>query len=174
MWLRAIAVAVAALASAVPASAHGSAAPTCAASQLQIGLAKSYVAAGNIGGAIGFRNRSRSTCRLRGWPTLVALHRNGTRSRAGRTRSTMFGPYVDGFPVVTLRPGRRAEAVFAAGDNPAPGRTCREPYRWLRVTPPGTERPTLVSAWLPALDAYLADCTRIVVTMVVRPSQVGA
>jgi hypothetical protein len=42
------------------------------------------------------------------------------------------------------------------------------------VTPPGTERPTLVSAWLPALDAYLADCTRIVVTMVVRPSQVGA
>ena len=72
------------------ASAHGTAARTCATSQLRIRLAKSLVAAGNVGGYIAFTNRAGVTCRLTGWPKLVAVTRAGASTTAVRVRSTMF------------------------------------------------------------------------------------
>jgi hypothetical protein len=141
----------------------------CTTSQLKIRMLRSLVAAGNVGGYIGFRNRGAAPCRLTGWPTLVAF-RPGTRT-AVHVRSTMFGPHVAGVPVVTLRPGRLAGAAFATSDNPGPGKlTCTRPYLRLRVTPPGNSHSVVLSAWLPALDAYLPSCTRLNVTMVVPAS----
>ncbi len=143
----------------------------CTTSELKIGLVRSFAAAGNVGGYIGFANRASAPCRLTGWPTLVALTGAGGSTTAVHVRSTMFGPYVAGVPVVRLRHGEVAEAVFAGGDNPGPGETrCPSPYRHLRVTPPGNSHGVLVSAWLPYLDAYLPACTRISVTMVVPAS----
>ena len=155
------------------ASAHGTAARTCATSQLRIRLAKSLVAAGNVGGYIAFTNRAGVTCRLTGWPRLVAVTRAGTATTAVRVRSTMFGPRPNlrGVPVVILRPGATADAVFAGSDIPGPGQArCPHPYRRLRVTPPGSARSVTISAWLPGLDAYLPSCARIAVTMVVPAS----
>ena len=155
---------------AAPSSASVARARTCATSQLKIRMLRSLVAAGNVGGYIGFRNRGTTPCRLRGWPILVAFD-PGSRT-AVRVRSTMFGPYVTGVPVVTLRPGKLAGAAFATSDNPGPGKlTCPRPYRRLRVTPPGSSQSVVLSAWLPALDAYLPACSRITVTLVVPASE---
>jgi Protein of unknown function (DUF4232) len=143
----------------------------CTTPQLRIRLSRSLVAAGNVGGYIAFTNRSAATCRLTGWPTLVAV-RPGGSTVARRVRSTMFGPSsrLRGVPVVRLRPGATAKAAFAGSDT-GPGRTrCPSPYRRLRVTPPGSSRSVVLSAWLPALDAYLPSCSRIEVTMVVPAS----
>jgi hypothetical protein len=156
--------------SAVPSSHHASA-RVCPTSQLQIRLARSFVAAGNVGGYIAFVNRAGIACRLTGWPKLVAVTAVGRSTTALRVRSTMWGPHLAGVPVVTLRPGKAAGVAFAASDISGPGQTrCPPPYRHLRVTPPGNTRPVMLSAWLHALNAYLPACSRVTVTMVVRAS----
>jgi hypothetical protein len=61
--------------------------------------------------------------------------------------------------------------VFAGSDIPGAGHTrCPPPYSRLRVTPPGSSRSVVLSAWLPSLDAYLPACARLSVTMVVPAS----
>lgn len=162
----------------IPAAASGSQAADlrgCTTSQLKIRLIRSLVAAGNVGGYIGFTNRGSTACRLAGWPKLVGLTAAGSATTARHVRSTMFGPYVAGVPVVRLRPGIVAVAVFAGSDIPGPGETkCPSPYRRLRVFPPGNSRGVVLSAWLPRLDAYLPACSRIRVTMVVPASDLRA
>jgi len=164
-------VAATLVALAIVASAHGTPAPTCTTSQLRIRLVRSLVAAGNVGGYIAFTNRAGAPCRLTGWPTLVAVTRTGTSTTAVHVRTTMFGPSpkIRGVPVVTLRRGETAAIAFAGSDISGPGQTtCPPPYRRLRVTPPGSSRSVVLSAWLPSLDAYMPSCSRIKVTMVVR------
>jgi hypothetical protein len=83
----------------------------------------------------------------------------------------MFGPYVKGTPVVTLRNGERADAVFTGGEIPGPGHTsCGPHYRYLRVTPPRSSGSVLVSAWNAWLGKYLPNCGAIDVSMVVPSS----
>src|SRR5437016_3628332 len=100
-----------------PSRSQTAATRTCATSQLRIKLVKSLVAAGNVGGYIAFANRGSAPCRLTGWPRLVAVTAAGTSRAAVRVRTTMFGPSptMRGVPVVTLRPGDKAETVFAGG-----------------------------------------------------------
>jgi hypothetical protein len=146
----------------------------CRGSELEITLVRSFVAAGNVGGSIGFTNRAANSCNLTGWPRLVAVTKTGASTTAKRVRTTMFGPRPDivGVPVVKLRHGERAEAVFAGSDIPGPGETsCPPPYRRLRVTPLGNSQDVLLSAWLPNLDAYLPSCSRVVVTMMVPAAE---
>jgi hypothetical protein len=152
-----------------PSSATGVAAtgpPLCRGGALRITVVRSgLVAAGNIGGYIGLTNRSRHVCRLSGWPTVVAIRADGVSTTARHVRTTMFGPYrVRDVPVVVLRPGRRADAVYAGSDIPGDGRTsCPPPYLRLRVTPPRSSGATLIAARQPS-------CSGVIVTMVVRPS----
>jgi hypothetical protein len=146
---------------------------SCTTAELKITLVHSGAAAGTVGGYIGFINRTARPCRLTGWPALVAVTAAGDTTTARHRRSTMFGPRpnIKGFPVITIRRGQRADAVFTGTDIAGPGKTtCGRPYRYLRVTPPGNSHSVLVSAWLPALDAYLPRCGRIDVSMVVRAS----
>ena len=137
-------------------------------------MVASFAGLGTAGGFIGFTNRSSTVCRLTGWPTLVALSTAGTATTAVHVHATMFGPYSKGGlhikspPVVTLRHGERADAVFTGADDPYQGGTkCPSLYRYLRVTPPGNAHSVVLSAWLPWLNAYLPGCTRIDVSMVV-------
>lgn len=143
----------------------------CAASQLKVTLVRSVVAAGNVGGYIGFTNQAATRCVLRGWPRVVALSAT-VSTTAEHVRSTMFGPRPNlvGVPAVTLGPGQRGDAVVAGSDIPLGETSCPSPYRQLRVTPPRGDRSVLVSSWLPSLDAYLPACSQIVVTMVVPAS----
>jgi hypothetical protein len=153
-------------------SSPGRSTRTCTTSQLKVALVHSGAAAGTVGGYIGFTNQARRACRLSGWPTLIAVSATGASANAVHRRSTMFGPRpMRGVPVVTLRYGERADAVFTTSDNPPPGKaTCAPPYRQLRVTPPGNSRSVRVSAWLHGLNNFLPACTDIEVSMVVRAS----
>jgi hypothetical protein len=163
------------LAAVVAGSASGAAsarAPLCSDRGLEIRVVRSTFGAGNVGGYIGFTNRTKRSCRLSGWPTMVAVTAAGRSTTARQVRTTMFGPYrTRGVPVVTLRPGKRADAVFAGSDVNGPGTTsCPPPYRHLRVTPPRGSRRVVVSAWLRTLDAFMPSCAGIDVTMVVPAS----
>jgi hypothetical protein len=89
----------------------------CTTSQLKIRMLRSFVAAGNVGGYIGFRNREAAPCRLTGWPTLVAF-RPGTRT-AVHVRSTMFGPHVAGIPWSRFDPAGSREQRLPRATTPA-------------------------------------------------------
>jgi hypothetical protein len=144
----------------------------CKAGDLEIRLGRSTFAASNVGGYISFTNRSDDACSLSGWPTLIGVRSIGSSVTARRTRTTMFGPYrTRGIPIVTLRPMKHADVVFAGSDNFGPGSTkCPPPFRHFRVAPPRSSRSVVISAWLPALDAFMPSCSRIEVTMIVPSS----
>ena len=146
-------------------------ASVCMASQVKVGLVRSFAAGGTAGGFIGFTNGSDDACRLSGWPALVAIGPDGRSFAARRVLGTIFGPYgvFHGPPVLTLDPGHRADAVFVVGDGPGPRPHCPPPYRYIRVSPPQTKGSALLSAWLPDLGGYLPSCTPIYVSMVVGP-----
>jgi hypothetical protein len=119
---------------------------------------------------------------LVGWPTLVALRSTGTSSTARRDREELQGHLmpehgredITGLPVVILRHGERADAVFGGTDNfdlRGTGR-CPSFYRHLRVTPQGNSRSVRLSAWLPWLGGYLPGCWPISVSMVVARSEI--
>jgi hypothetical protein len=172
-------VILAAVASVIPAAvaaqpSSGEGRRICITSHLEIRLIHSGAAAGTVGGYIAFTNRADTPCRLTGWPTLVARAASGKTTVAVHRRTTMFGPRptIKGVPVVTLASGRRADAVFTAGDNPRPGhRSCPPPYRSLRVMPPGNSRGVLLSAWLPNFAQFLPSCTNIEISFVVPASE---
>jgi hypothetical protein len=131
-------------------------------------------ALGTVGGYIAFKNTSRATCSLTGWPTLVAVTPSGKSTTALRRWSTMFGPTLRAkrAPTVILRDGERADAVFTAADfGPGPTGACPSPYRYLRITAPNTTRSVRLSAWITGLAAYLPRCTDIELSVVV-PSAV--
>jgi hypothetical protein len=146
---------------------------SCTTLQLRVSVVFSAGRRGTAGGYIGFTNRGSAPCRLTGWPKVVAYGDAGKATTARHVRSTMLGPrpVVKGVPVVTLRRGERADAVFGVGDHPRAGRaTCPRHYKRLRVTPPGNSRNVLLSAWLRRYGHYLPACTRVKVTMVVPAS----
>lgn len=159
------------LAASGSAGATTSAAPRCADRNLDVSVFRSAVAAGNVGGYVAFTNRARHACRLSGWPTVVWITAGGRSTKARRVWSTMFGPYrVRRVPVVVLRSGMRADAVFAGSDVPRVGESSCTAYRHLRVTAPGGSRSVLLSAWLRYLDAFMPSCAGISVTMIVPAS----
>ncbi len=143
----------------------------CKASQLKIALTHSAVAAGNIGGYLGFTNTSGSACRLTGWPILVGVTASGSTSRAATVLTTMFGPFgLKAAPVVTLKPRALAEAAFQGSDVPKSDSVCPPSYRYLRVTPPGSTSTVQLSAFLPTLGTYMPACRTPIVVSPVVPS----
>jgi len=134
-------------------------------------VARWFVGLTHTGGFIAFTNHSQTPCRLTGWPGLAAVTAAGKTTVATRARSTWYGPYVKGVPVLTLRHAQTAEAAFSGSDLPRAGmRTCSPAFRHLRVTPPGNSSSVLLSAWFPPLGSYLPGCAGIEVSMVVHPS----
>jgi hypothetical protein len=124
-------------------------------------------AGGTAGAYLGFTSHTRRRCILRGWPTLVGVTAAGNTSTAIRRLTMMFGPDVNGVPVVTLKPGALAVAVVTVEDGRPPA--CPPSYRLLRITPPGNDRPTVISGWLdhPYVHGYLPACTRLWISPVV-------
>ncbi len=157
----------------LPSTPPGHATPVCRTSELKIAIVRGGVAAGTVGGYLGFTNAGRAACHLIGWPTVVAIAATGETSTATQVPTTMFGPVSPAVLNVTIRPGQRADAVFTGHDIPA-GTTdhCPPSWRRLKVTPPGNEQSAVIPAWLPApaLGTYLPACSRIVISQVVPRS----
>ena len=145
--------------------------PVCRTSQLKIRVLRGLAAGGTAGGYLGFTSHARKPCILHGWPAVADITAAGESSTAIRRTTTMFGPTVPNVvPVVTIKPGALAVAVFTVADGGPP--YCPPPYRLLRVTPPGN-RPVVISAWLhPYVRGYLPACTRIFISALVPASYV--
>ena len=94
--------------------------PVCRTSQLKITMPRSMAAGGPAGGYLGFTSHARRPCILHGWPAVVGVTAAGKTSTAIRGLSLMFGPTVNGVPVVTLEPGALAVAVFTVADEGPP------------------------------------------------------
>jgi hypothetical protein len=71
-----------------------------------------------------------------------------------------FDPHRIGVPSVVIRPGHRADAIFAAADGTG-GEQCGKPYRTLRVTAPGAIRSVSISAYILYLGHFLPSCGEI-------------
>lgn len=141
--------------------------PVCQASQLRVAIVWSAAAAGTVGGRIGFTNKGRTSCRLKGWPTLTAVTAAGRSARAVDKVTTMFGPNLSRVRVVELKPGGLAEAAFTGGDVPPPGQTrCPASYRVLRIRPPGSSHSFTLRAWIAYYGQYLPACVAIWVSPV--------
>lgn len=152
-----------------PAPSPSAAAAACRAGQLKITLVRGGGEGGIASGDIGFANISGTPCRMSGWPALVAITAGGARQAARHVLTTEFGPVISVVPVVTLAPGARAEAVFAASDSSCANGS----YQRLSVTAPGTSGSATISAYLPYLGTYLPACGPISVTPVVPASAIA-
>src|SRR5262249_24989599 len=105
---------------------------------------------------------------LHSWPAVVGVTSAGKTSTAIRGLSLMFGPTVNGVPVVTLEPGALAVAVFTVADGGPPSalrRTGACASRRQATTapprsppgppcsPPGLITPTFTAPCLPARES---------------------
>jgi hypothetical protein len=172
--MTAVAIAVVAVAATVSYARGSGRTSDCATARLSVHVVHWAVGLTHTGGFIAFTNRSASSCRLRGWPTLAGVTASGKTSVARRVHSTWYGPYVKGIPMLTLRHGQTAEAAFSGSDLPTLGaRTCSPSFRHLRVTPPGNTRAVWLSAWFPPLGRYLPGCAPLEVSMLVLPAAFG-
>ncbi len=136
----------------------------CPATALSVTLTDTGALGGQAGGYLKFTDEGRRSCRMTGWPVVVALTAAGQATSAQHAESTMFGAwrYAAPLPVVVLRRGDSAYAVVAASDEPVGSSThCPEPYVRLRVGPPGRPGHVPRSAWLPGARSYLPSCTAI-------------
>lgn len=150
--------------------ASGTGTPVCRTSDLKIAIARGGVAAGTIGGYLGFTNKGNTPCHLIGWPHVLAIPATGKTRTAMRVHTTMFGPYNPAVLSVTIKPGERADAVFTGHDVPiGPSKHCPPSYRQLKVTPPGSKHSVTISALLPAPTPgiYMPACSPIIISQVV-------
>jgi Protein of unknown function (DUF4232) len=139
-------------------------APACRMSPLVVRRGHSMAGLGSAGEYLTFTNASKRSCRIGGWPTLALINARGVvkhsvtkiperpPSYTSPTRATTF----------ILRPRQRADAAFADSDGPdRNNRPCAASYRTLRVGLPGNSQTRILSAWIPYLDAYMPDCSKI-------------
>jgi hypothetical protein len=121
-----------------PTTATAAAGPGCDSNQIVVVIQASFVGAGSVAEELGFRNVSTTRCTLYGYPGVAALDASGHQMEQA-TRN----PY-DGRPkVVTLEPGRLAEALVQGSDGSAV--ECTAFTQTFLVTPPGMTRSTQVS-----------------------------
>jgi hypothetical protein len=138
-------------------------ASACRASALKLTLVHTGAVTGEEGGYIQFTNQGRTSCRIDGWPTVVAQTKAGKATSVSRAlHGIQFGgwQYAPPQPVL-LMPGASGYAVVAAGDVSAGPTTHCPTYRWLRVRPPGTSRYVMLSAWLPGAVTFMPACTSV-------------
>lgn len=149
-------------------------APRCRISQLRVALHHSGAAAGTVGAYITVTNTSLATCSIKGWPVVAGITASGRSDRATDYSALLGEPHVSGVPEVILNPSETALAVVAAHDNPPQGeKRCPPAYKKLRIALPGSTDSIVVSAWLPALGAYVPSCAGLGVTMFAPASAFG-
>jgi hypothetical protein len=125
--------------SAKPTAGAPAAGQPCATSQLTVSMTDGQGAAGTEYSGITFRNRSASTCTLRGYPGVSLLDKNHRQigQPAERTEGTA--------PIVVLAPGQTATAAFSVGPA-ACGESLPPASAYLRVFPPDNRDELVVAA----------------------------
>ena len=139
---------------------------TCAPSDLRVTITNTGAAAGTVGGWLRFENTGMVACALSGFPTLVGISPDGTRTTARHTSELLDAPLITGAPLVTIEPGGSAFAAFAGGDTPVAA-SCPPSYVGLEVTPPGATTSTRLSSFMTGFGQDLPACVGIEVMPVI-------
>jgi hypothetical protein len=145
----------------------------CRRSQLTIAVGSSFAGLGTAGANIRFINDSARTCSLRGWPNL-SLRTSGTPTQQTSAADAAAASFPDvrtpGEPTVILKPGQRADAIFAGPDGQTTNNQCGSPYRTIRVSLPGSRQGTTLSAWISWLNGFMPSCGQTIRVSPVLPS----
>ncbi|MFC1438502.1 DUF4232 domain-containing protein [Streptacidiphilus sp. N1-10] len=127
--------------------------PACTGGQIKVTPGQWGGATGHIGGAVLFRNTSRSTCSLYGYPGVAGLDSAGRQEvQATRVPRGFIGglPTPTSHPTtVVLAPGAVASAVIEGVDVPSGNATSCPNYPSILVTPPGTRSSTHLALAVP-------------------------
>ena len=128
-------------------------ASTCQADQLLARLPSNYLEASNeFEQPVVVENRSRTPCRLGGWPELTVLSPAGHPIPTTNEFLRRYNPSFPVWPTVPLGPGGTASfAVSGEGSNAADNRACPLSSSW-RIDLPSVERPFRVAARRPACE----------------------
>jgi Domain of unknown function (DUF4232) len=124
---------------------------TCESSQLSLASDRSgwnatYGAMGQFGEPFTFRNVSRTTCRLTGWPEVQPVV-HGVVQAAPTTRVLQNASPSSPVARVTLKPGGTASfEVYGEDWNSSNGTNCPDTTTGFAVTPPNDDASILVSA----------------------------
>jgi hypothetical protein len=147
-------------ASAQPAGAASAGVSRCHVSALRVHHGPTDGAAGTIGVAIVFRNISKRTCELKGYPGGQRLnkHRHAMQTTVVRGGSTVYND--PGPRRVVLRPGQRASFGLAWSDVPTNNGACTT-STYLEVTPPNDFHHKTIKLAIEACDHGTLDVTAV-------------
>lgn len=140
-----------------PRSSVAAGAHDCRGGQLAISFVRKGAVMGQAGGLLRFTNTSGVSCRISGWPRVIAVTRSERKARASRSLQSMlfatFWQHIRPVPRLTLAQGVSGYAVLGGVDNPAAAG--RESSAWqcptarrLLVSPPGSRRRVTLSGFL--------------------------
>lgn len=128
-------------------------APPCTAAQLTAAIARSGVAAGNVGTWVSLENSSRQACSLDGYPGLLLLDAGGHALPTHVTDATSAFVFTNLEPsMIVVAPGARAYFVLSWTYNP-----CANPptSAALQITPPGAAGTVTATVQLDPCDGKL-------------------
>ena len=149
----------------------------CQSGELQIVALRGLAGAGQRLEVIGFRNVSRASCTLHGYPLVVALGAQGSPGTTARPTLNGYGgglaPGATALPMVTLEPGQSASATIGGEAHPSGTETSCPSYASFLVTPPGSTHSIPVASWGGPAPGPFPGCQSIVITPIV-PGKSGS
>jgi len=148
-------------------------APRCRNGQLRVTPLRGGDGMGQIEEVIGFRNPSRASCTMVGFPAVVALDAHGTPVATAQPTLDAIGGIHSGAtapPVVTLGPGQSASATIDGESHPSGSATSCPSYSSFLVTPPGVTRSIHVTSWSGWEPGPFPGCQPIAITPIVPGS----
>ncbi|HEX4434848.1 MAG TPA: DUF4232 domain-containing protein [Acidimicrobiales bacterium] len=142
--------------------------PTCALRNLSVTAVKGSAVSNQEAILIRFRDTSRTSCALSGYPKAVAL-RPGTSSVALDRLSIYNGGWTSGLPpLVVLRHGQSASALVGGTSTTREGQSTAcdtQTYKTVRISLGGGKGSVLLSAHIPGDGPlYLPSCAGVSVT----------
>lgn len=145
----------------------GAGMPACTGQHLQVSIARSSAAAGQVSATLDFKNVSDLPCSLEGWPSVVGEQTSGTRVVAMNSDNPPIGVAQSApSPVLLPANGGVAEAQVEGSDLPPGGVGECPTFEYLLVAAPGTRTTSQIPAFLAGMGANMPDCAGIGVTWV--------
>ena len=143
----------------------------CQTGELQIVALRGLAGMGQRSEVMSFRNVSRASCTLHGYPLVVALGANGSPGATARPTLNGYGGGIasgaTGLPSVILEPGQSASATIGGEGIPSGSETSCPSYASFLVTPPGSTRSIPVASWGGPAPGPFPGCQSIIVTPIV-------
>ena len=143
----------------------------CRGGDLQVVAVRGLFGMGQTLEVIGFRNASRTSCTLHGYPLVVALGAQGSPGTTARPTLNGYGgglaPGATALPTVTLEPGQSASATIGGEAHPSGTETSCPSYASFLVTPPDSTHSVPVASWVGPVPGPFPGCQSIVVTPIV-------